>query len=311
MKINVKVPATSANLGPGFDTLGLALDLWNLTDWSTDSVTDSRIKTDEPIIVSVEGEGAGKIEEGKDNLIIQAAMKLAELTGKPLPSFRLNCVNRIPMGSGLGSSSAAILTGLLGANALLGDPFSRDEILNIAAEMEGHADNVSPALLGGLTLSSVDMSEDQVIVRQIPIGVDVHITVVLPDFHLPTKEARAALPKQFPMKDVVHNISHAALVLEAFRCGDLSLLGEAMTDTLHQPYRLKLIPGAQSAMDAARQAGAAAVALSGAGPSLIAFSSKAESVIGDVMKRAFEEAGLKARIFNLGVSSSGAEIHKA
>ena len=239
MNITIKVPATSANLGPGFDTLGLALDLWNETEWVTDG------EADEQIVVSIEGEGAGKISQGKDNLIVEAAMKLAELAGKELPAFKLSCVNHIPMSSGLGSSSAAILTGMLGADTLLGEPFSRNEILKIAAEMEGHADNVSAALLGGLTLSSVDVAEDKVIVRQIPIGMDLHVTVVLPDFHLPTKEARAALPKQYSMKDVVHNISHAALVLEAFRCGDLRLLREAMTDTLHQPYRMKLIPGAE------------------------------------------------------------------
>ena len=300
MKFSIKVPATSANLGPGFDTLGLALDLWNITDWSTDVEADKRIR------VSVTGEGAGVISEGDDNLIVQAAMKLAEVVGKELPALTLKCVNNIPMSSGLGSSSAAILTGLLGANTLLGNPLTREQILDIAAEMEGHADNVSSALLGGLTLSHMDAGK--VTVRQIPVGMDVHVTVVLPDFRLSTKEARAALPKHFSMKDAVHNISHAALVLEAFRCGDLSLLGEAMIDRLHQPYRLKLIPGAQSAMEAAREAGAAAVALSGAGPSVIAFSSEAESTVGEAMKRAFEEAGLKARIFNLGVSGSGAEI---
>lgn len=303
MNIIVKVPATSANLGPGFDTLGLALDLWNESEFVTDSEADKRI------VVSVEGEGAGKVSAGKDNLIVEAAMKLAELAKQTLPAFKLHCVNHIPMGSGLGSSSAAILTGMLGANALLNNPFSKTEILKIAAEMEGHADNVSPALLGGLTLSSVDVNADQVIVRQIPIGMDPYITIVLPDFRLLTKEARAALPKQFSMKDAVHNISHAALVLEAFRCGDLNLLGEAMTDTLHQPYRLKLIPGAESALEAARHAGAAAVALSGAGPSLIAFSSKAEPAIGESMKRAFESAGLNARVFPLKVSLEGARIY--
>jgi homoserine kinase len=296
MKIQVKVPATSANLGPGFDTLGLALDLWNV----------SVFEPGEQLSIFVEGEGAGKIEEGKNNLIVQAAMKLAELAGKELPAFTLKCVNNIPMSSGLGSSSAAILTGLLGANILLSDPFTREQILDIAAEMEGHADNVSSALLGGLTLSHMD--EGKVIVRQVPIGMDVQITIVLPDFRLSTKEARAALPKLFSMKDAVYNISRTALVLDAFRCGDLSLLGDAMNDKLHQPYRLKLIPGAQSAMGAAKQAGASAVALSGAGPSVITFSSDADSDIGEGMKRAFEEAGLKARIFNLGVSGSGAEI---
>ncbi len=172
--------------------------------------------------------------------------------------------------------------------------------------MEGHPDNVAPALMGGLVVSTIE--NEKVIARQIPTAVPLHVTFVLPDFHLPTKEARAALPEKVLMKDAVHNISRAVLVTEAFRNGDLDLLGKAMTDTLHQPYRLKLIPGAQVAMDAAREAGAAAVALSGAGPSLIAFSSKAEAEIGESMKRAFEAAGLAARIFNLGVSSHGAEI---
>lgn len=143
---------------------------------------------------------------------------------------------------------------------------------------------------------------------QIPTASPIHITFVLPDFHLSTKEARAALPEKVSMKDAVHNISRAVLVTEAFRNGDMDLLGKAMTDTLHQPYRLPLIPGALSAMDAAKEAGADAIALSGAGPSLIAFSSKAEAGIGESMKRAFEAAGLTARIFNLGVSGRGAEI---
>jgi homoserine kinase len=160
--------------------------------------------------------------------------------------------------------------------------------------------------MGGLVVSTIE--NEKVIARQIPTAAPLHVTFVLPDFHLPTKEARAALPDKVSMKDAVHNISRAILVTEAFRNGDLDLLGKAMTDTLHQPYRLKLIPGAEAAMSAAKEAGANAVALSGAGPSLIAFSSKVEAGIGESMKRAFETAGLAARIFNLGVSSHGAEI---
>ena len=135
-----------------------------------------------------------------------------------------------------------------------------------------------------------------------------HITIVLPDFYLPTKQARAALPKKVSMKNAVHNISRAALVVEAFCSGDLDLLGKVMDDRLHQPYRLRLIPGAASVMEAAKKAGAAAVALSGAGPGIIAFSSETGSGIGESMRRAFEFAGLKARIFNLRVSGQGAEI---
>jgi len=294
MKITIKVPATSANLGPGFDALGLALDLWNET-----VVTPAK-----DFAVTVKGEGAERLASGKNNLIIRAAQR-AERASKALPPFHAECVNQIPLSSGMGSSSAAILTGLLAGNALLESPYSKEEILNLAAEMEGHPDNVAPALMGGLIVSTVD--DNKVIARQIPIGMDVRVTIALPDFYLPTKQARAALPKKVSIKNAVHNISRAVLVTEAFRTGDLNLLGEAMTDKLHQPYRLKLIPGALSAMDAAKEAGAAAVALSGAGPSVIAFS-KMESAIGESMRRAFEAAGVKARIFHLGVSGRGAEI---
>jgi homoserine kinase len=296
MKLLVKVPATSANLGPGFDSLGLALDLWNETTITLAIEFSIRVK----------GEGADKLSNDKNNLIFCAAQRLAEFAGRSLPQFHADCINQIPLSSGLGSSAAATLTGLLAANALLGNPLLKEEILGLASEMEGHPDNVAPALMGGLVVSTVE--NEKVIARQIPTAAPLRVTFVLPDFHLPTKEARAALPEKVSMKDAVHNISRAVLVTEAFRNGDFDLLGKAMTDTLHQPYRLKLIPGAEAAMDAAKEAGASAVALSGAGPSLIAFSSKAESGIGEAIQREFEAAGLTARIFNLGVSSHGAEI---
>jgi len=299
MDIQINVPATSANLGPGFDALGLALDLWNKT-----LITHAR-----EFGVTVKGEGSDRLASGRNNLLIRAAGRLAERAHKPLPPFRADCVNAIPLSSGMGSSSAAILTGMLAANALLEDRFPREAILDLASEMEGHPDNVAPALLGGLVVSM--MQDRKVIARPIPIGADLHLTVALPDFYLPTKQARAALPKKVPLKNAVHNLSRTALVVEALRTGDLDLLGRAMTDTLHQPYRLKLIPGAASALEAAKEAGAAAAALSGAGPGVIAFSSKAGSTIGESMRRAFETAGLKARIFNVRVSGRGAEIQSA
>jgi homoserine kinase len=296
MKLTIKVPATSANLGPGFDALGLALDLWN----------ETVISPAKEFVAKINGEGANRLSSGKNNLIVRVAQRLAERLGKTLPPFHAECNNQIPLSSGMGSSAATIVTGLLVGNAMLENPFSKEEILNLASEMEGHPDNVAPALMGGLVVSTTEAGK--VIARQIPIGMNVCITVALPDFYLPTKQARAALPRKVSVKNAVHNISRAVLVTEAFRTGDLSLLGMAMTDRLHQPYRLKLIPGAQSAMEAAKEAGAAAVALSGAGPSLIAFSSKAEAGIGESMKRAYESAGLSTRIFNLRVSRRGAEI---
>ena len=299
MHITIRVPATSANLGPGFDSLGLALDLWN----------ETVIRLAIEFTVQVKGEGAEKLSLGENNLIIRSAQKLADCAGKHLPPFHVDCVNQIPLSSGLGSSAAAKLTGLLAANSLLGKPLSSAEILDLATEMEGHPDNVAPALLGGLVVSTMDSGS--VVAHKI-VGVEnappLFITVVFPEFHLPTHESRTALPQQVSLKDAIHNISRAVLVTEAFRNGDMQLLGKAMTDTLHQPHRLPLIPGAQAAMDAAKAAGAAAAALSGAGPSVIAFSSKQDSAIGEAMKHAFEERGLQARIFPLKMSNHGAEI---
>jgi homoserine kinase len=177
-------------------------------------------------------------------------------------------------------------------------------------DIEGHPDNVAPALLGGLVVSTVD--QGKVIAHRIAVGATgrspLPVTVVIPDFDFPTRAARATLPEQVPLKDAVHNISRAVLVAEALRTGDLELLGRAMDDALHQPYRLPLIPGAQEAMQAAKQAGAAAVALSGAGPGLVAFSSNRDPGIGAAMARAFESAGLGARIFELEISEQGAQI---
>jgi homoserine kinase len=302
MKTIVKVPATTANLGPGFDALGLALDLWNEAEFVATN--------DRQIIVTIKGEGESFLPTDANNPIVDAALQIYDLAKKPCSGLRVSCINRVPVSSGLGSSSAAMLTGMLGANALLGNPFNDEEILKLAIETEGHPDNVAPAMLGGLVASIV--YEDRVISLKLPARANrspMHVTVVFPDFDFPTKQARAILPKQVDRKDAIYNISRAVLVTEALRTGDLDLLGKAMTDALHQPYRIPLIPGAQAAMDAAHHAGAAAVALSGAGPSLIAFSSKQEPAVGLAMKRAFEGAGLTARIFELGTSYEGAEVY--
>jgi homoserine kinase len=298
MKINVKIPATTANLGPGFDTLGLALDLWNQASFSPA----------EDFSVEVKGEGAGRLPRDRRNLILRAALRLSEAAGKALPSFKVECTNRIPLGSGLGSSAAAALTGLLGANALLGEPLSQYEILSLAVEMEGHPDNVAAALLGGLVAVSVE--EGKIIARKLPVDAALHVTVVVPDVAFPTKRARAVLPKQVPMQAAVRNLSRAVLVTQALAAGDLELLARVMQDELHQPYRLPLIPGAQAAIQAGREAGAAAVVLSGAGPSLVAFSAKGIKSIGEGMKEAFAEAGLEVRVLELGVSEEGAKMER-
>ncbi|GAB4430334.1 MAG: homoserine kinase [Anaerolineales bacterium] len=301
MKIHVKVPATTANLGPGYDALGLALNLWNEAEF---------VRTDDKrICVNVSGEGAERLPRNAKNAISQAALQIYAQARQPCPGLRINCLNRIPLGSGLGSSSAAVLTGMLGANALLGNPFTPEEILQLAAQSEGHPDNIAPALLGGLVVSLVH--EKRVHAMKLPLQKEhpgIQITIVLPAFRLSTQAARKLLPEQVAHADAVFNISRVVLVIEALRSSDLELLGIAMKDRLHQPYRLPVIPGASAALEAGKKAGAAAVALSGAGPSLIAFASIRDAGIGSAMKRAFESAGLSARVFEVATSDEGAIV---
>ena len=301
MKIHVKVPATTANLGPGFDAIGLALNLWNEAEFITTN--------DGKTTVTIVGEGAGKLPLDEKNSIAEAASLIYKFAKKPFTGLQINCTNRVPLGSGLGSSSAAMLTGMLGANGLLGYPLTDEEDLKLAIETEGHPDNVAPAMLGGLVASIVH--NDRVLSIKLPARANrspIHVTIVLPDFDFPTHQARAILPQQVLRKDAIFNISRSIMVTEALRTGDLTLLGNAMEDALHQPYRLPLIPGAQKAMEYAQKTGAAAVALSGAGPSLIAFSSKVDKKIGLSMQKAFTEAGLTSRIFELDPSTEGAEV---
>ncbi len=297
-KVCVHVPATTANLGPGFDALGLALDLWNEAEFSQ---TGAR-----KVSITVTGEGSGMLPTDETNTILAAALQLYALVGKKPDGLTVRCLNRIPLVSGMGSSSAALLAGMLGANVLLGKPFPREEILTMATQSEGHPDNVVPAMMGGLVASAITHGE--VIARKLLVS-PMAITVVMPDFYFPTKAAREILPEYVLRQDAIFNLSRAVLVIKALETGDLTLLGEVMEDSLHQPYRLPLIPGALEAIKAARRAGASAVALSGAGPSLIAFSGQpADARIGVAMQRTFEQAGLKARIFALNISHSGANV---
>ncbi len=290
-QITVRVPATSANLGPGFDCLALALDIWNETIFSLEGDGYTAVIT---------GEGAGKLPKDESNLIIQSALKVFALKGRiPEPGLLVRCFNNIPVSSGLGSSAAAILTGMLGANALMNSPLGMDEILSLAAESEGHADNVAAALYGGLTM--VGSGSHGFIARKVwdgnVIADMLQAVIVLPDFQLSTKAARAALPKKVSMADAVNNLSKTALVVQAFQSADLGLLGEVMDDQIHQPYRLPLIPGAQAALEAARQSGAAGAALSGAGPSLIAFGLEDMNAVAVAMKEEFKKAGLTSKSY--------------
>jgi homoserine kinase len=280
----------------------MALDIWNETIFSLEG-SDA--------LAVVTGEGAGQLPQDETNLILQSALRVYELHGKkPEPGLLVRCFNQIPIGSGLGSSAAAALTGVLGANALLGDPLTRQQVLDLVTEIEHHPDNAGAALEGGLVVAS--SVNGRVINRPVwdgTIGGDVlQMAIVMPEVSLTTKAARVVLPKRVSFSDAVQNLAMTALVIQVLQMGDLELLGEVMVDKLHQPYRLPLIPGAREAIDAARQSGAAAAVLSGAGPSVIAFGLEGLDQIANAMQKAFSDAGKGSRKFVTSVTKVGAAV---
>jgi homoserine kinase len=295
-KVTVKVPATSANLGPGFDCLGLALGLYN---------TLTIVERPQGLKIEVQGEGADTLPVDQSNLVIQAARRLFLHAGKQSLDLHIVQNNRIPVSSGLGSSASAVVGGLVGANALLDSPFAPFELLRMASEIEGHPDNVAPALFGDLVLTIGEV--DELIVEQIPLP-KMLVVIVLPDHELSTHEARRVLPDLVPREDAIFNISRASLLVRALAMGNYGQLSVAVQDRLHQPYRLALIPGMVNAFEAAKGAGAAAVALSGAGPSLIAFAQRDHDEIKKAVVDAFEESGLSSRSWVLPIDKNGTEV---
>ncbi len=294
--ITITVPATTANLGPGFDCLGMALGLYNTLIFQ---------EVPEGLFIEVEGERAEELSRDRSNLVFRAAERVFQQVGRRPPGLRIRLINRIPIGYGLGSSAAAVVGGLLGANALLGNPLSRESLLNLAVAMEGHPDNVAPALLGGLIVAS---GEGESLVYTRVTLPPLRVVVAVPDVVVPTKEARRLLPRQVSLDDAVFNIGRTALVVLALERGDYDLLERAMEDRLHQPYRRRLIPAYGEVVQAAREAGAAAVAISGAGSGLVALAPRNHEEIAQAMRHAFVRAGIPARAWVLPVVEEGATV---
>ena len=303
--IRVRIPATTANLGPGFDCMGLALDLWN---------TFELYPSNEPgILVETYGEGKGRLATDGTNLTIAVmAEELARLGVESPAGIKIVCHNTIPPASGLGSSSTATLAGVIfafaWAKAQAGeDPadLDRELILERAVAIEGHGDNVAPALLGGFVIVVPD--EQGVLTQRIP-HLPIKTVVCVPDYLYLTTEARAALPTSYSKADAIFNIGRALLVAEALRAGNDVLLAQAMNDRIHEPYRLSAVPGAIAAKAAAVDAGAVCVCLSGAGPGVIAFAREGYDRIGRAMKTSFAEAGLNARYWILDATAQGTHV---
>ncbi len=303
--IRIRVPATTANLGPGFDCMGLALDLWNSFEMHLRG---------QQIVVSVSGEGENSLATDDTNLIATTfCQELTRLALNPPPGVQFIVHNAVPCASGLGSSSTATLAGIMFAQAYAAflegkDPadIDRNETLRRSIEVEGHGDNVAPALLGGFVIVVPDESSG-VLTQKVP-HTKMKVVVCVPDFQYFTVDARKALPDSYSKYDAIFNIGRAMLVAEAFRSGNDELLRNAMNDRIHEPFRLKDIPGAVNVKSAALDAGALCVGLSGAGPGIVAFAREGFDRIGRAMKEAYQASGLDARYWILDTSEDGVHV---
>ncbi len=297
-RITIRVPASTANLGSGFDVLGLALGLYNMIEMET---------TSRGVEVTVEGEGAERLQgEGKRSLVVRAAEAAFAHLGVTPPGLKVHLRNEIPLKRGLGSSGTACLGGIIGAAELTGRPLSPQEILKLALPLEGHPDNITPSLVGGLTASC--LSEGEVRYVKIPLPEAITVVAVIPEQQLSTAEARRALPRQVPFADAVHNVSRVALLVGAMVAGDLSLLDEATRDRLHQPYRAKLLPGMEEVLEVARRGGALAAFLSGAGSTVVALVNQGAETVGAEMAEAWARIGLRAEVKVLAIDREGIQL---
>lgn len=297
--MKIKIPCSTSNLGPGFDTLGLALNRYLFLD-VTVSETKSSVK------ITIEGNGKEHIADDESNLVLCGMKAVAKKLGKELPTFHLHLINEIPAYGGLGGSGAAIAGGIFLANELLHGNLSREEMLNLAVEIEGHPDNVSAALFGGLTINCYN-SDGKVHCRSIKINKPLSVITCSPHFQVQTKEARKILPQHIPLKDAVTNIENAASLVAAMMSGDFDALRYATADRLHEQYRSTLIPGYNDVKNAALNAGALSFNISGAGPTVFAFAVKNEKEIAASMVNAFEKNGQKATSEVMVVENRGAE----
>lgn len=299
--VRVRVPATTANLGPGFDALGLALSLYNRFEVQ---LLDSGYE------VEATGVAGEFVPTGADNLVVQAAEAAWTAAGLPATGWRVRLQPEIPLGGGLGSSATAIVAGIVAANELAGGVLSRQQMLQLAAKLEGHPDNVAPALLGGLTIV-VSTGEGEVCWERI----DVHgiaVVVAVPDQPLSTGRSRKALPETVSHTDAVFNVGRASLLTAAFANRNLDAVAVALDDRLHQPYRARLVPGFADVVTAAIREGALGAVLSGAGPSVAAFVPEGMDgePVGIAMTAAFREAGIGAHWLVLHPDEDGAVVEQ-
>ncbi len=290
------VPATSANLGSGFDALGMALSLYNT------------VLIEESDIIDITTTDKSKVPCNENHLVYSTVKRVFDIYGKPLTGLKIVQTNGIPMARGLGSSSACIVAGLLAANAMLGNPMTKQEILTLGTQIEGHPDNIAPALLGGFVVSAFD--EGNVYSLKKAVLPSLQFIALIPEFKLYTKKARAILPKSVSHKDAIYNLSRAALLATAFCEERYDFLQVATKDSIHQQYRLPLIEGGDKIFNLAKKLGAQSVFISGAGPAILcALPSGGDKFFEEISDALNKDTSLSAyKLHRLNADNIGATV---
>jgi homoserine kinase len=289
----VRVPASSANLGPGFDSLGLALGIY-LT---------CRFRRSETLIIRAEGRDAAQIPTGPDNLIWQTAVAVGKSLHMTVPTIELEIVNDIPLGKGMGSSAAALTAGVVIADQLLELNWKPPRILDEAARLEGHPDNVAPCTLGSIVASAIDSGGVTRAVR-LDLPQQFGLAIVVPDFDLPTAKARAVLPSGYSRADAVFNVQRASLLIAALATGSTWAFPAALEDRFHQPYRAPLVPGLEDILKL-RAPGLLGCALSGAGPSILVFYERGHEPVCDLVRQIFRLNGHESETLFANIAECG------
>ncbi|RUR73282.1 homoserine kinase [Chlorogloeopsis fritschii PCC 9212] len=295
--VSVTVPATTANLGPGFDCIGAALTLYNEFKFANHNQAG--------VTITVTGLEAEQVKTDESNLLYQAFVKLYQHLGQTPPPVQIDIKLAVPLARGLGSSATAIVGGLVGANLLAGEPLTQSEIMELAIAMEGHPDNVVPALIGGCRLAA--SSDEGWEICDVPWHEDIVPVVAIPNFELSTQEARRVLPTQVSRADAIFNTAHLGLLLRGLETGRKDWLRAALQDKLHQPYRESLIQGYEAVKEAALAAGACGMVISGAGPTLLALTDTAHSeTVVAAMSFAWQQQGISPVVRSLAIDTQGA-----
>lgn len=310
MKVSVKVPATSANIGPGFDCLGMALPIYNTITIEETVLPGTGVEIN--IIAETDTINELSLEHipvDENSLVYKAIELLYNSIGQTPGELKITIKSEIPVARGLGSSASVIAGALIAANELLGRPADEVALLSIACELEGHPDNITPAIVGGLVISSQE-EDGTVIYRKLDWPEEWAITVCIPDFELSTDIARSVLPKEVPMKDAVFNAKRLGMFIQAVNTKDSELMKLALQDKLHQPYRIKLIQGLDDIMNNLRHVeNVLGCVISGAGSSILVISEKGDlDKIKNIVKDAWEQQNIKCEIRTLNVEQSGAKI---